>query len=372
MTRHQKAESRIGTEILATVGPASIDLIDALYEAGLSGLRINSSHGDPSFHARAIELSRKACPGAYIVYDIKGPKIRLGDIPKPYTIKSGDRIVLRTDIPKRDGSDYPAVPDFRDGIPVTYPELDEYVKPGDRLFIDDGYVALSVERATKGVIECVVLFGDVLRSRKGLNHPDTVVGYPFTMQQDLPDLEFAIRHGVDYLADSFTRNAEDVRELRERLAGTGIGIISKIENPEGVNNFDEILSETDAVMVARGDLGVEMDPVTLPEMQKLMIEKCTLAGKPVITATQMLESMMENARPSRADVSDIANALYDGTDVVMLSGETSVGKFPVECVRMMRRIAAYVEGTRRYRDRKREVRGLSALRQGSDGRGDQA
>jgi pyruvate kinase len=255
---------------------------------------------------------------------------------------------------------------------VTYPELDEYVKPGDRLFIDDGYVALSVERATKGVIECVVLFGDVLRSRKGLNHPDTVVGYPFTMPQDLPDLDFAIRHGVDYLADSFTRNAEDVRDLRERLAGTGIGIISKIENPEGVNNFDEILSETDAVMVARGDLGVEMDPVTLPEMQKLMIEKCTLAGKPVITATQMLESMMENARPSRADVSDIANALYDGTDVVMLSGETSVGKFPVECVRMMRRIAAYVEGTRRYRDRKREVRGLSALRQGSGGGGDQA
>ncbi|MCU0843985.1 MAG: pyruvate kinase [Spirochaetes bacterium] len=370
MTKRQKAGNRIGTEVLATVGPATIGLIDALYDAGLSGLRINSSHGDPSFHARAVELSRKARPGAYIIYDIKGPKIRLGDIPKPYTIKSGDRVVLRTDIPKSDGSDYPAVADFREGIPVTYSDLDEFVRPGDRLFIDDGYVGLRVERTARGIIECVVLFGDVMRSRKGLNHPDTVVGYPYTMPQDLPDLEFAIRHGVDFLADSFTRNAEDVRELRERLSGTGIGIISKIENPEGVNNFDEILSETDAVMVARGDLGVEMDPVMLPEMQKIMIEKCTLAGKPVITATQMLESMMENARPSRADVSDIANALYDGTDVLMLSGETSVGKFPVECVRMMRRIAEYVEGTRRYRERKREVRGLSALREGSRGGGE--
>jgi pyruvate kinase len=366
MTGPGKPGAAPATEILATIGPASIELIGALFDAGLSGIRINSSHGEPSFHARAIELARAARPEAYIIYDIKGPKIRLGDIPKPYVIKSGDRVVLRTDIPKPEGSDYPAVDDFGAGIPVTYPQLDEFVRPGDRLYIDDGYVGLSVERAGNGHIECVVLFGDVLRSRKGLNHPDTVVGYPYTMPQDLPDLEFAIRHGVDFLADSFTRNADDVRELRQRLADTGIGIISKIENPEGINNFDEILSETDAVMVARGDLGVEMDPVTLPEMQKVMIEKCTLAGKPVITATQMLESMMENARPSRADVSDIANAIYDGTDVVMLSGETSVGKFPVECVKIMRRIAEYVEETRRYRERKREVRGLSDLRKRTD------
>jgi pyruvate kinase len=244
---------------------------------------------------------------------------------------------------------------------VTYARLDEFARPGHRFFIDDGYVGLRVESVDPGRIGCVVLFGDIIRSRKGLNHPDTVVGYPYTMPQDLPSLEFAVAAGVDFIADSFTRNAEDVEEMRERLRGSGVKIISKIENPEGMGNFDEILEATDAVMIARGDLGVEMDPLELPEHQKRMIEKCIAAGKPVVTATQMLESMIENPRPSRADVSDIANAIYDGTDVVMLSGETSVGKYPAECVRTMRRIADNVEATRRYRDRKNVVNGLRAL-----------
>ncbi len=349
------------TEILASVGPASIEHLEAMYSEGMKGIRINSSHGDKAFHARAIGLSRKANPGGYIVYDIKGPKIRLGDLPEPLKIRSGDALTLRTDLPKPSDSDYPAVKDFSEGIPVTYEDLDEFARPGDRFFIDDGYVGLRVKRVTKGRIECIVDFGDIIRSRKGLNHPDTIVGYPYTMPHDIPNLEFAIENRVDFIADSFTRNGDDVRELRGRLAGSAIKIISKIENPEGVANFDEILTATDAVMIARGDLGVEMDPLDLPEHQKVMTEKCIAAGKPVITATQMLESMIDNPHPSRADVSDIANAVYDGTDVIMLSGETSVGKYPVDCVRTMRRIAENVEKTDRYRRHKSGVNSLSAL-----------
>jgi pyruvate kinase len=295
------------------------------------------------------------------VYDIKGPKIRLGDIPEPLPVKAGDRIVLRTDVPKPDGSDYPAVRSASGGIPVTFQELDQYVRPGHRLFIDDAYVGLEVIHAAPGAVTCRVMYGDFIRSRKGLNHPDTIIGYPYTMPQDLPDLDFAIENGADFIADSFTRSGEDVLELCKRLEGTAVRIISKIENPEGLSHFDEILRHTDAVMIARGDLGVEMDPWVLPELQKEMIDKCNRACKPVITATQLLESMMDNPRPSRADVSDIANALYDGTDAVMLSAETAIGKFPVECVRMMARTAEYVESTGRYKAKKKSIHSLKGL-----------
>ncbi len=349
------------TEILCTIGPATIDKIPELYRNGMSGIRINSSHGDRELHRAAIEHSRRACPSGYIVYDIKGPKIRLGDLPEPLPIKAGQRLVLRTDLPKPPGSDYPKIDSFDQGIPVTYTELDRFAKPGDRFFIDDAYEGVKVLSVGKGHIECEVIYGEVLRSRKGLNHPDTIVGYPYTMPHDIPNLEFAVENRIDFIADSFTRNADDVEELRGRLAGSGIKIISKIENPEGVDNFDGILAATDAIMVARGDLGVELDPWLLPELQKVMIEKCNAAGKPVITATQMLESMMENPHPSRSDVSDIANAIYDGTDVVMLSGETSVGKYPAECVDMMRKIAEQVESTARHRAKRRAFHGLAAL-----------
>ncbi|MCU0846847.1 MAG: pyruvate kinase [Spirochaetes bacterium] len=349
------------TEILATIGPASIDRVGELYAAGLAGIRINSSHGDPVEHLGAIENSRKADSGGYIVYDIKGPKIRLGDFPEAIRIKSGDRLILRTDLPKPSGSDYPFTGDTDEGIPVTYDKFDECVRPGHRLLIDDGYVGLVVEGVSSGRIDCRVVYGDVIRPRKGLNHPDTIVGYPYMMPQDIPDLDFAVKNGVDFIADSFTRNGDDVLDLKERLSGTGIKVISKIENPEGVANFDEILEKTDAIMIARGDLGVELDPWRLPELQKVMIEKCMSAGKPVITATQMLESMMDNPHPSRSDVSDIANAVYDGTDVIMLSGETSVGKYPDKCVEMMDRIARDVEATARYSARKKNVMGLRLL-----------
>ncbi|MCX7679765.1 MAG: pyruvate kinase [Spirochaetes bacterium] len=351
----------MNTEILASIGPASIDKLAPMYAEGLSGIRINSSHSDFEFQKRIIDASRLANPNGYIVYDIKGPKIRLGDLPQPLPIKAGDSLVLRTDLPKPPGSEYPKIENFKEGIPVTYEKLDECVKPGHRLFIDDGYVGIRVVSVEKGKIFCEVLYGDVIRSRKGLNHPDTVVGYPYTMPYDIPNLEFAVAHRVDFIADSFTRNGEDVSELRDRLKGTGVLIISKIENPEGVRNFDEILQNTDAIMIARGDMGVEIEPWFLPEIQKSMIEKCNRAGKPVITATQMLESMIDNPHPSRADVSDIANAVYDGTDVLMLSGETSIGKYPVECVAMMRKIAEYVETTQRYKRLNKKKTGLSSL-----------
>jgi pyruvate kinase len=349
------------TEILATVGPATEGILDRLYENGMNGIRINSSHGTREFHKSIIEESRKVNPNGYIVYDIKGPKIRLGDIPEQLHVKAGDVVVLRTDISKPEGSDYPVVDSLDNGIPVTYGKLDQVVKPGHRLFIDDAYVGLEVINVSAGKITCQVLYGDIIRSRKGLNHPDTLVDYPYTMPHDIPHLTFAIENGTDYIADSFTRNGDDVSELREQLKGTGIRIISKIENPEGLVNFDEILEKTDAIMIARGDLGVEINPYSLPEHQKIMIEKCNKAGKPVITATQMLESMIDNPRANRADISDIANAIYDGTDIIMLSGETSIGRYPVQCVRTMRMIAEHVEKTTRYKARKKNVNKLRPI-----------
>ncbi len=346
------------TEILATIGPASIDRIEEMEGAGLSGVRINSSHGSPDLHLRVIEKTRRIMPAGYVVYDIKGPKIRLGDLPEPIHIRSGMDLLLRTDIYPAENQQYPATDDPGKGIPVTFHELHKYVKPGHRLYVDDGYIGLEVVEVDGPKLRCKVLYGDLLRSRKGLNHPDTVVGYPYTMEEDIPNLDFAIKNGVDYIADSFTRDAEDVLELRQRLKDTGIRIISKIENPEGVDQFDDILAETDAIMIARGDLGVEMDPWELPELQKTMIEKCNAAVKPVITATQMLESMIDNPRPSRADISDIANAIYDGTDVIMLSGETSIGKFPVECVNVMRKTAENIENTCRYMEKKKRINSL--------------
>lgn len=347
-------------EILATIGPASIGIIKRLYDNGLSGIRINNSHGTVDFHLEIIEKSRRFNPDGFIVYDIKGPKIRIGDLPEPLRLKSGERITFNTAL-ETEGAEYPQIQSFDDGIPLTFDKLDEYVKEGDRFYIDDGFVGLKVLTVGKKTITCEVLYGDVIRSRKGLNHPDTVIGYAYTMPQDIPDLEFAISNHVDFVADSFTRDGSDVLELKERLQGTNVKIVSKIENPEGVSNFDDILEKTDAIMIARGDLGVEVDPWLLPELQKVMIQKCNKAGKPVVTATQMLESMIENPRPSRADVSDIANALYDGSDVIMLSGETSIGKFPGECVAMVRKIAEYVEGTERFKKVKKGLNTLKSL-----------
>ncbi|MDO9513890.1 MAG: pyruvate kinase [Elusimicrobiota bacterium] len=335
-----------GTQIIATIGPPTVKKIRELAGAGMAGVRINSSHGSLGQHEEIIRAARKIKNGPFVIYDIKGPKIRLGDIPYPVNLKTGQKILLRTGMSEKNG--WPFAEDFTDGIPVAFSRFHKYVKKGDRLLIDDGLIGMKVEKVSGRRISCEVLYGDILRSRKGINHPDTVIDFPYTVDTDIALIAFAVCHGADYIADSFVRNAEDVMELRGRLNGTGVKIISKIENPEGVRNFDAILKKTVAVLIARGDLGVELDPWEIPELQKRMIEKCNKAGKPVITATQMLESMIDDPRPSRSDVSDIANAIYDGTDAVMLSGETSAGKYPVLCVEMMRKIIQKTESTPRF------------------------
>lgn len=349
------------TEILATIGPASIDHLQAMHNRGLSGIRINSSHGNFDFHRRVIERWRDISSSGYIVYDLKGPKIRIGDLPAPLPLRAGMNVTLRPDLAMTGESGFPGIRDFESGIPVTFGRLDRYVEPGHRLYVDDGYIGLQVEAVKAGKIHCKVLFGDVLRSRKGLNYPDTDIDFPYTMPYDVKYLQFALSYKVDFIADSFTRDGDDVLELRQRMKGSGVKIISKIENPQGVKRFDQILDQTDAIMIARGDLGVEVEAWKLPELQKNMIAKCNSAEKTVITATQMLESMIDNPVPSRADVSDIANAMYDGTDVLMLSGETSVGKYPIECVEMMKKIGDYVEQTERFKTNKTRFSGLQGI-----------
>ncbi len=348
------------TEILATIGPASQHKMKAMIHAGMSGIRINSSHGSMNEHTQIISSYRNLTANGFVVYDIKGPKIRIGDLPEPLPVQAGMKITLRSDLPKHGHNIYASVDSFRHGIPITW-ELDQFVKKGDRLFVDDGYVSLKVLAKTPGKIDCEVLYGDQIRSRKGLNHPDTSVPFPYTMPQDIPYIHFAKKYCVDFIADSFTRNREDVEEMRSQLKDTTIQIISKIENPEAINAFDSILEVTDAIMIARGDLGIEIEPWRLPELQKQMISKCNRAGKPVITATQMLETMIENPFPSRADVSDVANALYDGTDVIMLSAETSVGKYPIKCIDMMHQIDHYITRTERYQKYKKRHFTLSDL-----------
>ncbi|MGM0442447.1 MAG: pyruvate kinase [Elusimicrobiota bacterium] len=338
------------TQIIATIGPASIDKIEKLRSAGLAAVRINSSHGDLKQHREIIANTRKVSKNIIIIYDIKGPKIRIGDLEKPMHLKAGMELILHT------GKESPGP---SGAISVSRDDLHEYVKPGHRLLLDDGFIGLKVKEVEGRKIKCRVLYGGILRSRKGINHPDTVIDFPYTVEEDIPFISFAKEQNVDYIADSFERNAEDVNELRGRLGGTDIKIISKIENPEGVASFDSILNATDVVMVARGDLGVELDPWEIPELQKDFIQKATQAKKPVIVATQMLESMIDDPRPKRSDVSDIANALYDGADAVMLSGETSVGKYPVKCVQMMKKIIDKTESTDRYKKKKINVNGLS-------------
>ncbi|MFH1352181.1 MAG: pyruvate kinase [bacterium] len=347
------------TQVIATVGPASINRIREMFQAGMAGIRLNSSHGSLRQHEKAIRAARSVSGKIFIIYDIKGPKIRLGDIPASAHLKSGMKIILKTGLPENSDG-YPFTDDVKKGFPVSFERLHKYVRAGQRLLLDDGLIGLKVEKVSGRRIFCRVLYGDILRSRKGINHPDTVIDFPYTVEEDVPKISFAVKNRVDYIADSFVRNARDVEELRGRLKGTGVKIISKIENPEGVRNFDAILRRSDAMMIARGDLGVEMEPWEVPELQKVMIEKCCRARKPVITATQMLESMIDDPRPKRSDVSDIANAIYDGTDAVMLSGETSTGKHPVLCVGMMRKIIMKTESTKRYRVKKLKVNALKS------------
>jgi pyruvate kinase len=329
-------------KIVATVGPTSCskEMLLALMEAGADVFRLNFSHGQHDALTETValirQISRNRRRAVAILGDLQGPKIRTGMMRDDVmTLTSGESVVITTaDVLGEDGV-----------IPTTYNALPQDVSDGDRILLDDGLLELQVEKISGEQVHCRVLVGGQLKNRKGMNLPGVAVSAPALTEKDLADLEFCIEQELDYLALSFVRTAAEVIELKKLLAqrGASIQVIAKIEKPEAVEAFAEILAAADGIMVARGDLGVEINSEKVPLIQKRIIRQCNLAGKPVITATQMLESMVNNPRPTRAETSDVANAILDGTDAVMLSAETASGDYPCEAVEMMVRVAVDVE-----------------------------
>lgn len=324
------------TKIVATLGPASRDepVLEALVEAGMDVARINLSHGDLAEHERSIAAARAAAakyarPLAVLI-DLPGPKLRLGDLARPVAVRRGDLVRL--------GGGRGAA------VPVNFPELLAHFTPGELVLVDDGAVAFEVRAVTPEVVLEAMNDG-VLEQRKGVNLPDTRLPISVLTDADREFLSWGLRQDVDYVALSFVRSADDVRELKESIAAAGGDqlVVAKIEKKEALEAYRQIIAASDAVMVARGDLGVEIDPSEVPIWQKRIIHAANVAGKPVITATQMLQSMIASPRPTRAEASDVANAIYDATSAVMLSGETAIGGHPVEAVRTMAGIALAVE-----------------------------
>ncbi|MEA3334910.1 MAG: pyruvate kinase [Chloroflexota bacterium] len=339
------------TKIVCTIGPATDDpeVLRALTEAGMNVARFNMSHGSQEYHGanitniREISLGIKKAVG--VLVDLQGPKLRVGTMPEEgILLEKNQKIVLSTD-------DIEAT---RERVPVQFEGLAEEVTSGNHILIDDGLLELVVESSNgKNEVVCRVETGGVLRSNKGMNLPRADLAIPCITAKDREDLRFALQRQADWIALSFVRRAEDVLELKELIRDTSpfgrmTPVIAKIEKPEAVDNIDSIIEAADGIMVARGDLGIETSPESVPMMQKMIIRKCLEAGKTVITATQMLDSMIRNPRPTRAEASDVANAILDGTDAIMLSGETAVGKYPVKSVQTMVRIAREVEKNAPY------------------------
>ncbi len=328
-------------KIVGTMGPASEspDILRRLIEAGLDVARLNFSHGTHDQHARTIGAIREAAalvgqPIA-ILQDLQGPRIRIGKLDAgPVSVESGQMVTLTTDDETS-----------REAIPVTYRNLPADVKAGDRILIDDGLIELIVEEAGGKTVRCRVITGGVIRSNKGMNLPGVAVSAPTLSDKDREDLAFGLSHGVDYVALSFVRGPEDIATAREFMKkyGADAPLIAKIERPEAVERLDDLVAVADGVMIARGDLAVETSPEAVPLTQKHIIRSCNQGRVVVITATQMLESMTANPRPTRAEASDVANAVLDGTDALMLSGETAAGRYPVEAVQTMARIAEAAE-----------------------------
>ncbi|MBI5886056.1 MAG: pyruvate kinase [Deltaproteobacteria bacterium] len=330
------------TKIIATLGPASDTAvkIEALIKAGANAVRLNLSHGDLEGHKRVFKAVREVsgrlnAPVAVIV-DLQGPKIRVGRIAGgKAVITKGETLTITTG----------DVPGDSTLISTTYKGLPADVRLGDKLLFDDGLMEAVVKRVDGGSVVCEVITGGKLREHKGINLPGRTISAPSLTEKDIEGVRFAAEAGADYIALSFVRKASDVAALKERLAalGSDIPVIAKIEKSEAVENLDEIIRQADCIMIARGDLGVELTPEAVPVLQKRIIAKANAAGKTVITATQMLESMITNPRPTRAEASDVSNAVYDNTDCLMLSGETAVGRYPVESVEMMVRIVRETE-----------------------------
>lgn len=336
------------TKIVCTIGPASEsqEILTALVKSGMNVCRLNFSHGNYEEHGKRIQTMKEVreqldVPLA-ILLDTKGPEIRTGTFSTPEVSLMQDQ---KFTITMRD------VIGNNEICTVSYKGLAEDVEAGDRILIDDGLVELKVDKIDGDDILCTVQNSGIIKDHKGVNVPNVKIKLPAITEKDISDIEFGIRNGIDFIAASFVRKAADVlaiREILEKNDAENIHIISKIENQEGVDNIDEILEVSDGLMVARGDLGVEIPTEDIPIVQKELIKKCNILGKPVITATQMLDSMIRNPRPTRAEVTDVANAIFDGTDAIMLSGETAAGKYPVESVTTMASIARRAEGTIDY------------------------
>jgi len=330
------------TKIIATLGPASdsSETIGRLMDAGVDLFRLNFSHGANADKGAIIEtvrsLSRRRGKEVAILADLQGPKIRTGRMENgAIPLRKGESIAISTEeVLGRPGM-----------ISTIYRALPSDVRQGSRILMDDGLIELKVNSVENGVVNCTVVEGGILKDLKGINLPGVNVSSPSLTDKDRIDLEFCLEMGVDYIALSFVRKSEDVVELKKIIAahGSTTPVIAKIEKPEALRNFKSILNAADAIMVARGDLGVEINAEKVPLIQKKIIHACNEAGKPVITATQMLESMILHPRPTRAETSDVANAILDGTDAVMLSGETASGSFPIEAVRTMVKVALDVE-----------------------------
>ncbi|RSU08094.1 pyruvate kinase [Vagococcus entomophilus] len=333
------------TKIICTIGPASesVETLVELINSGLNVCRLNFSHGDFEEHGNRIKNIREAIKitgkRVALLLDTKGPEIRTHDMKDgKVDFKIGD--VVRIAMTEVAGT--------REKFSVTYPELINDVHVGSHILLDDGLIDLEVSEIDKAANELVVVVQNegTLKNKKGVNVPNVSVKLPGITEKDAADIRFGIEHDIDFIAASFVRRASDVLDIRKILAekdATHIQIIPKIENQEGIDNIDEILEVSDGLMVARGDMGVEIPTENVPIVQKQLIKKCNELGKPVVTATQMLDSMQRNPRPTRAEASDVANAIFDGTDAIMLSGETAAGDYPVEAVKTMARIAEYTE-----------------------------
>ena len=357
------------TKIIATIGPASADkqMLSKMIKAGLNVARLNFSHGEYSEHFQYIKNIRSVAKAAgvniAIMQDLQGPRIRIGKLGQSgIRVVKNEKIILYPEISTR-----PKI--HAELIPVQYPRLYKDLKKGARVLIDDATIELKVDKIKNNLIYCHVITPGTIKSHKGLNFPATYLSCPLITKKDLADLEFGVKNNVDFVAMSFVKSAREIIEIRKRIfalekkfghkslekkfakpptkgkvSGAHIRIIAKIERQEAVANFDKILEAADGIMVARGDLGIELPFEKLPLIQKTIIKKCRRAGKTVIVATQMLDSMIRNPLPTRAEVSDVANAILDSTDAIMLSGESATGKYPLQAVQAMNRIAIQMEG----------------------------
>lgn len=339
------------TKIICTLGPATDDpvILKQLFQAGMNVARLNFSHGCQEEHLKRINAFKKIrkemnLPVALLL-DTRGPEVRIKEFETgKITLAKGDIFTLTTDDIIGDNHK----------VSVTFREFPKAIQLNNRILIDDGLIEMKVLSKTETEVECKVLNGGEISNRKSVNVPDANLDIPYLNQKDIDDILFGIEHDFDFIAASFIRNENDVKEIRRILKknqSQDIKIISKIENREGVNNINEILQLSDAIMIARGDMGVEIPFEELPAIQKKLIKKCYLQAKPVITATQLLDSMIRNPRPTRAEITDVANAIYDGTSALMLSGETSIGKYPVETILTMDKIARKTESKINYKRR---------------------